>query len=610
MKQMMSGVQQLGRALMLPIAVLPAAALLLRLGQPDWLDLIAPDLVGQGDNAISMLHATLPFIGAAGGALFSQLGILFAIGVAVGFAREGHGAAALAGVVAYFVTLSGAEALLTVPPGVLAGVPDGLAGLVANDYRDGLMARVHVPVGIICGATAGMLYNRYANIALPEYLAFFGGRRFVPIAAAVAGLGYALLLGLTVEAIVAGMEQASRAILDAGGIGLFVYGLLNRLLIVTGLHHIINNLAWFQVGDFQGAAGDLNRFFAGDPEAGGFMSGFFPVMMFGLPAACYAMYRQARPERRKEVGGMLGSMALTSFLTGVTEPIEFTFMFLAPALFALHAVLTGIAMALMDVLQVKLGFGFSAGLFDYVINFGDATNPLLLIPVGLAYAAIYYFVFSFAIRWLDLKTPGREPAAAGIAAASGSTAAASGGGLTAAAGFVVALGGAGNLVSIGACTTRLRLEIKKQDLVDEAALRALGAKGFVRPSANTLQVIIGPTAERVADEIRAAMSGPVAATAPAEIAGSAKTTAGKVRADLPKAIAHLLAGPAGLGAAWLAGANRLIVESGIRDNLDTDALAKLGVYAVKPAGDAAVSQFLIVDDALRQQVFASASVGA
>ena len=254
--------------------------------------------------------------------------------------------------------------------------------------------------------------------------------------------------------------------------------MLNRVLIVTGLHHILNNIAWFLLGDYNGVTGDLKRFFAGDPTAGAFMSGFFPVMMFGLPAACLAMYRTAPPEQRSAVGGLLLSMALTSFLTGVTEPIEFTFMFLAPVLYAIHAVLTGVAMALMDALDVQLGFGFSAGLFDYVLNFTQATRPLLLLPIGLVYFALYYGLFRFFIVRFDLKTPGREADEAGAARRDAPAAGASG-----AAAWVHALGGARNLVTVDACTTRLRLVVADQASVDEGALKRLGARGVVRPSA-------------------------------------------------------------------------------------------------------------------------------
>jgi PTS system N-acetylglucosamine-specific IIC component len=285
------------------------------------------------------------------------------------------------------------------------------------------------------------------------------------------------------------------------------------VLIVTGLHHIANNFAWFILGDYNGATGDLKRFFAGDPSAGAFMSGFFPVMMFGLPAACLAMYRAALPARRKAVGGLLLSMALTSFLTGVTEPIEFAFMFLAPVLYALHALLTGTAMVVMHVLDVHLGFGFSAGLFDYLLNYKLSTNPLLLLPIGAAYFAIYYVVFRWAIVRFNLSTPGREPEDVTGSAAS-TPAAADGSG----AEWVQGLGGAANLQDIDACTTRLRLTVADNAGVNEAALRRLGARGFVRPSAGTLQVVVGPIADQLAGDIRAALrSGSASTPAPTSI---------------------------------------------------------------------------------------------
>ncbi|MEE3625791.1 PTS transporter subunit EIIC [Nitrospirillum sp. BR 11752] len=391
------GVQQLGRALMLPIAVLPVAGLLLRLGQPD--------LLG------------IPFIAAAGEAIFTNLGLIFAIGVAVGLARENNGAAGLAGVVGFLVATQGAQALVRVPPEVIAGLTGSALEAASTSYKIKAVAKIGVPAGILSGLLAGGLYNRYSDLKLPEFLSFFGGRRFVPIAAGIAGLGLALVFGLGWPVLEAGLDGLSRAVLSSGEAGLFLYGLLNRVLIITGLHHILNNVAWFILGDYHGATGDLKRFFAGDPTAGGFMAGYFPVMMFGLPAACLALYRAARPARRAAVGGMLLSMALTAFLTGVTEPIEFTFMFAAPALYALHAVLTGLAMVVMDLLGVKLGFTFSAGLVDYVVNFGKATRPLLLLPVGAAYFALYYTVFIVVIRRFDLSILGREAAPVAVVSA-------------------------------------------------------------------------------------------------------------------------------------------------------------------------------------------------
>lgn len=464
---------------MLPIAVLPVAGLLLRLGQPDVLD--------------------IAFIAAAGNAIFSNLGLLFAIGIAVGLARENHGAAGLASVVGFVVATKGAEVLIGVPPDVVAGLTGQASDLAAAAYKVRELAKLSVPAGILSGLLAGAFYNRFGDITLPSYLAFFGGRRFVPIVSGIAGLFLAAAFGWGWPVLERGMDVLSRSVLSSGNLGLFAYGVLNRLLIITGLHHIINNIAWFLIGDFNGVTGDLKRFFAGDPSAGLFMSGFFPVMMFGLPAACLAMYHAASAERRRAVAGLLASMALTSFLTGVTEPIEFTFIFLAPLLYALHALLTGTAMVLMHVLGVHLGFSFSAGLFDYVLNFNRATRPWLLLPIGAVYFAVYYGTFRFFIHAFDLKTPGREAEDAVTAAPAVADKHARG------QAFIAALGGASNLVSVDACTTRLRLVVANQAAVNADALKRLGARGLVRPAENAVQVVLGPIADQVAGEIRAGL---------------------------------------------------------------------------------------------------------
>src|SRR3984957_1631003 len=389
---------------MLPIAVLPIAGLLLRVGQPDLLGWAA--------------------MAAAGDAVFANLGLMFAVGVGVGLARENHGAAGLAALVGYLVTTRAVEAMLHAAPG--------------SFIAPGSLAKLSIPIGLLSGIIAGVGYNRFGNITLPSYLSFFGGRRFVPIVSGLAGLVLAAVVGYAWPYLEHGMDATSQAILGAGSLGLFAYGLLNRILIVTGLHHILNNFAWFIVGDYHGATGDLKRFFAGDPTAGAFMSGFFPVMMFGLPGACLAMYHTARPERRAAVAGLLLSLGLTSFLTGVTEPVEFTFMFLAPVLYALHAIATGLAMVIMDLFRVHLGFSFSAGLFDYVLNFTHAQRPLLLIPIGAAYFLLYYAVFRVCIVRLNLSTPGRESddAAQSFAPIEAHSRGSS---------FVAALGGAANL---------------------------------------------------------------------------------------------------------------------------------------------------------------------
>lgn len=465
---------------MLPIAVLPVAGLLLRFGQPD--------LLG------------LPYVAAAGNAVFANLGLLFAIGVAVGLAKGNNGAAGLAAVVAYLVTTEGAKVLVGVPDAELGDATGRMAELISSAYKDAAISKLSVPAGLICGIMAGDFYNRFSDIRLPDYLAFFAGRRFVPIISGFAALLLAAVFGFGWPVLENGINTLSAAVVDAGGIGVFVFGLLNRLLIITGLHHILNNIAWFIVGDFEGTTGDLRRFFAGDPAAGAFMTGFFPIMMFGLPAACLAMYHCARKEQRKAVGGLFFSMGLTSFLTGITEPIEFTFMFVAPALYAVHAILTGLSMVVLDLLGVRHGFGFSAGLFDYVLNFNRATLPFLILPVGALYFAVYYFVFRWFILRFNVLTPGRsEDAAVKLP-----------GGLSREAEAIAiadALGGGDNLLEIDACTTRLRLRIVNQDLVDEAALKLLGAAGVLRPTGDTVQVVMGLRADEIAGNIRAAVGG-------------------------------------------------------------------------------------------------------
>ena len=486
-KKFFPAIQKLGRSLMLPIAVLPVAGLLLRLGQPDLLN--------------------LPYVAAAGNAVFANLGLLFAIGVAVGLAKGNNGAAGLAAVVAYLVTTEGAKVLIGVPPAEIGEATGRLADLVSAAYKSAAISKLSVPAGLISGIVAGALYNRFSDIRLPDYLAFFAGRRFVPIVSGFAALLLAALFGYGWPVLEQGMNALSEGVVNAGGVGLFTYGLLNRLLIITGLHHILNNIAWFIVGDFEGYTGDLRRFFAGDPSAGAFMTGFFPVMMFGLPAACLAMYHCAEKTQRKAVGGLLLSMGLTSFLTGITEPIEFTFMFLAPALFALHAVLTGVSMAVMDFFDIRQGFGFSAGLFDYVLNFSRATKPLLILLFGGIYFVIYYFIFRWFIQRFNVPTPGRAGADA-VTQTGGE------GSDKEAMALISALGGTANLLEIDACTTRLRLRIADQDRVDEPALKALGAAGVLRPSRDTVQVVIGLRADEIASNMREVAGGGAVREAP------------------------------------------------------------------------------------------------
>ena len=379
--------QRIGRSLMLPIAVLPVAALLLRLGQAD---VLGAD--GAGKNAAWLLPVAKT-LASAGDAILGALPLLFAIGVAIGFAKKSDGSTALAGAVGYLV---------------FKGVLGGLAVDPLKPVNPGVIG------GVVMGITAGLLWQRYHRIKLPSYLAFFGGRRFVPIVTAFAAVAIAVLFANVWPPIGRALEDAGGWMVDNGTLGAGVFGASNRALVPFGLHHIINSIAWFDLGTFTDASGkafkgDIPRFLNGDPQAGTFMTGFFPVMMFGLPAAAIAMWHEARPEKRKLVGGIMISAAAASFITGITEPIEFAFMFVAPVLYLFHIVMTGISMSLMESLGAKDGFGFSAGAIDYALNFGKATRPLLIIVVGLVYAAVYYTVFRFAIRKWNLMTPGREP---------------------------------------------------------------------------------------------------------------------------------------------------------------------------------------------------------
>jgi PTS system N-acetylglucosamine-specific IIC component len=467
---------KLGKSLMLPIAVLPIAGLLLRFGQPDMLN--------------------IAFVAQAGGAVFDNLPLIFALGVAVGFAKESHGAAALSAFVGYVVMTAGMKTF-------------------NKDINMGVFG------GIFIGVIAGLLYNRYKDIKLPQYLAFFGGRRFVPI---VTGF-FALVSGLVFSLIWPPAQNAITAfgdwIIGSGNIGLFAYGTANRLLIPLGLHHVLNTLVWFQFGDFVDHAtqimkhGDLWRFFAGDPAAGSFMTGFFPIMMFGLPAAALAMVMESYKDNKKISAGILLSAALTSFLTGITEPIEFAFMFLAFPLYVLHAVLTGFSMVIMNILHVKLGFTFSAGLFDYLLNYGISKEPLMLLPVGLAYGVLYFFLFRFVIRKWNLKTPGREDAPADASAPAAAkeeepkaqiqAAPAVSESSSRAAKYLAGLGGKENIKTLEACATRLRVEVVDNAKIDESLLKSAGARAVVNSIKGSTQVVIGPEADLISDEIKAEM---------------------------------------------------------------------------------------------------------
>jgi N-acetylglucosamine PTS system EIICBA or EIICB component len=380
----LQNMQRFGRSLMLPIAALPAAALLLRLGQDD--------LLGRFESLATVAQV----IGAAGGALFENLPLLFAVGISFGFAKKGDGSTALAAVVGYLVLTN---VFKVMAPLVLGPAPEGGEDPVIN-Y--GVLA------GIVMGLTTAWLWQKFHRTTLPDWLGFFAGRRLVPILTSFAAIVIGVAMALLYPFFNTGLTAVGNAVADNTVVGGGIYGTLNRLLIPLGLHHILNSIVWFIIGDYNGTHGDLNRFFAGDPSAGVFMAGFFPIMMFALPAAALAIWHEAKPSQKKVVGGVMLSTGLTAFLTGITEPLEFSFMFVAWPLYLVHALLTGTSMMLVNFLGIHHGFGFSAGAIDYLLNFGIAQNPLLLVPIGLGYAAVYYVVFRFVIRRWNLRTMGRE----------------------------------------------------------------------------------------------------------------------------------------------------------------------------------------------------------
>ncbi|MET9572916.1 PTS transporter subunit EIIC [Streptomyces virginiae] len=392
---LIQGLQKVGRSLQLPIAVLPAAGILMRLGQPD---VFGKDGLGWGK--VATVFAT------AGDAVFANLPLLFCIGVAIGFAKKADGSTALAALVGFLVYKN----VLTAFP-----VTEAVVNTTENKGVDVLATYNNPDVlgGIIMGLLAAVLWQRFHRTKLVDWLGFFNGRRLVPIIMAFVGVLAGVFFGLVWEPIGEVISNFGEWMTGLGAAGAGVFGAINRALIPIGMHQFVNTVAWFQIGDFTNAAGevvhgDLNRFFAGDPDAGLFMTGFFPIMMFGLPAAALAIAHTARPERRKAVTGMMVSLALTSFVTGVTEPIEFSFMFIAPVLYAIHAVLTALSMAITWALGVHAGFTFSAGLIDLGLGWSKATNPWMIIPIGLVFGAVYYFGFRFAITKFNLPTPGRE----------------------------------------------------------------------------------------------------------------------------------------------------------------------------------------------------------
>ncbi len=381
----LAGLQRFGRSLMLPIATLPAAGLLNRFGQDD---LLGKD--GLGWDKVAAV------IGGAGNALFDFLPLLFAIGIAVGFARKGDGSTAVAAAVGWVVFNRVIQAIAPI---------SSQTGYKPSWDGSPLHWPYSVLTGIVSGIVAALLWQKYHRIKLPAWLAFFGGRRFVPIVTAFAMIILGVIFGLVFKYVDEGIQALGRAIIGQPVLGGGIYGFFNRLLIPVGLHQLLNVPVWFI---FNG--GDLTNFFHHVQGSGTFMTGFFPIFMFALPAAALAIWQTARPAQKKIVGGVMIAAALTSFITGVTEPIEFSFMFVAWPLYIFHAIMTGLSLALVNALGIKLGFSFSGGAIDFALNssLDTAHKAWLIIPIGLVFAVIYYFVFRIVITKWNLRTPGRE----------------------------------------------------------------------------------------------------------------------------------------------------------------------------------------------------------
>ncbi len=475
---MMKYLQRIGKSLMLPVACLPAAGILYGIGY--WID-----PTGWGSN--SMIAA---FFIKAASAIIDQIPILFAIGVAVGMAKDHDGTAALSGLVSWLmITTLLSSAAVAMYRGVDVKEVPAAFGKIQNAF-----------IGILSGVIGSSCYNRFHNTKLPDWLAFFSGKRCVAIVTAGVSIVTALVLYIVWPVVFGGLVAFGEAIVGLGAVGAGIYAMLNRALIPLGLHHALNAVFWFDTAGIN----DLGNFWAGTGTqgvTGMYMTGFFPVMMFGLPAGALAMYQTAKTAKKKVAASLLMAGALASFFTGITEPLEFSFMFLAPGLYLVHAVLTGISAIVCTVLPVRCGFNFSAGLVDYILSFKApmAENPILIIPIGLVFAAIYYFTFRYVILHFDLKTPGREDdtdeSEAKIQLANDD--------FTAMAELILAgLGGKGNIKDIDYCATRVRAEINDYTQIDEKKIKASGAAGVIRPSKTTVQVIVGPKVQFVYDEIK------------------------------------------------------------------------------------------------------------
>lgn len=476
---MMKWLQKLGKSLMLPVACLPIAGILMGIGY--WID-----PTGWGSNSV-----IAAFLIKAGSALIDNMALLFAIGVSIGMSDDQEGTAALAGLVSWLMIQTllskNAVAMFT---GVKVEDVNPAFGKIGNQF-----------IGILCGLIGAYCYNKFKNTKLPDALAFFSGKRCVAIVTGLVTIVAALVLFVVWPLIYTALVTFGKGIVGAGALGAGIYAFLNRLLIPTGLHHALNSVFWFDVAGIN----DLSNFWSGKGtlgQTGMYMSGFFPVMMFGLPGAALAMYHTAKDNKRKVAAGLLATAALCSFFTGVTEPLEFAFMFLAPILYVIHAVLTGISAFIVAMIPARAGFNFSAGLVDFILSFKApmAQNPLLLLPIGVIYGGVYYAIFRLVIVKLNLKTPGRED---DDVTEEEKKAVLTNKNYAEVAGTILkGLGGKNNVTSIDNCITRLRIEIKDYTQVDEKVIKSAGVSGVIRPSKTSVQVIVGTQVQFVAEEFK------------------------------------------------------------------------------------------------------------
>ncbi len=493
---MMKHLQKLGKAMMLPVAALPICGILMGLGYA-----LAPAAMGAAGATEGFAYVLGVFLIKAGAALIDNMAILFAIGVGVGLAKDNDGTAGLAGMVSYLMMTT----LLN--PGTVGTIAPAM---IASEVNSVAFAKVggNAFIGILGGIVGGICYNKFKGTKLPDALAFFSGKRFVAIATAVISIGVSAVLLFAWPVIFGALYAIGQGIVSLGAVGAGIYAFLNRLLIPTGLHHALNNVFWFDAIGL----GDLNAYWAGLVQGdvmngneitwsvGSYMAGFFPCMMFGIPGAALAIIQTAKKQNRKIAAGIVGAAAICAFICGVTEPFEFAFMFLAFPLYIVYALLYGIFAAITVALGFRAGFCFSAGATDLIFSASlpAAANTWLILPLGLAAFAVFYFVFKFAITKWDLKTPGREDDQEGelkIELANDDY-------TTMAQIILEGLGGKENITSIDHCITRLRLEVKDRLLVDEKKIKSSGASGVIRPGKTAVQVIIGPKVQFVYEEFK------------------------------------------------------------------------------------------------------------